>query len=658
MCGINAIFRYDGKVEPSELRAMSSAIVHRGPNEAGFSVINNGRVGLASVRLSIIDIENGLQPIYNEDQSLTLVFNGEIYDYDKHRNELLEKGHRFRTDSDTEVIIHLYEEYGISLLEKINGEFAFTLWDDKKKELYAVRDRFGVKPLFYHSNNNEVLFSSEVKGILALDKLERKMSAEYITGTFMTLYSKSHSIIEGIRCIKPGHYAVINKDRSFREIKYWSPRFDIDESISFSQAKEGIRQLLTKSVRRRMIADVPVAVYLSGGIDSTLVCAIMAKHNQKLRAFNIGFTDPVYDESAIAKETAEFYGADFLNIKCGMEDLAEGFEKTLYHNEAVIVNPHSIAKQLLSAEVHRSAYKVCITGEGGDEYFAGYPYFRMEHIWRMLLGTGNEPDRGRQLLKEFCEKEAASEYAMWENSDTWDKYRDMLGYPSFIYNRAMGSYELMTQVLNKEALGISEEHNPENLLRKNYDFDYIKTLHPLNASRCISLNQLNSYMIPLLGDRVEMANSVEGRLPYLDRELVEFAGKLPPQYLLKTDQLREKYVLREAFESDLPPHIRKGKKHTFLSPNWDCFLQTKKGQELREDLLSNSAIRKTNIFDPKNSRKISLSREALDESNPLRRRLDIPMGIMLSLQMLHRLFIENKVSLNPDFEMVDRSPEA
>ncbi|WP_082394907.1 asparagine synthase (glutamine-hydrolyzing) [Ruminiclostridium josui] len=574
-------------------------MVHRGPDEAGFCIVNGGRVGLANLRLSIIDIKNGHQPMYNEDQSVALVYNGEIYDIEECRQNLIKKGHRFITRSDTEVIVHLYEEYGMDFLDKINGEFAFILWDERKKTMYAGRDRHGIKPLFYHVNSNEFVFSSEIKGILSLDRIERKISPDYVMSTCITLYSPTDTFIDGIKSIRPGHYLEISDEYGLREKCYWKPRFNTDNSISFSEAKEGVQHYLVNAVRRRMIADVPVVVYLSGGVDSTLLCGIMAKLNQKLKAFNIGFNEAIYDESGIAEETAKFYNVDFQSVHCSMEMLADSFEKNLYHNEAVIVNPHSIAKQLLSAHVHQSGYKVCITGEGGDEYFGGYPYFRLEQIWRMLLSDSDTAKKGLKFLEEFKVKEAPTEFAMWDHNDKWNQNSSFVGYHSFFANRAIGAYEMFHKILDTEALGITSAQQPGNLIRRNYDFEYLRELHPFNASRFISLNQLYTYMIPLLGDRIEMANSVEGRLPYLDRDLAAFVSKLHPKYLLQMDNLREKHVLREAFNTELPPHIRKGKKHTFLSPNWDSFLATSRGHELEEELLSVDAIKRTGIFTEK-----------------------------------------------------------
>lgn len=657
MCGINSLYKIHGVVDPTDLRRMSSAIVHRGPDEAGFCIVNGGRVGLANLRLSIRDIKNGHQPMYNEDQSIALVYNGEIYDIEGYRQDLINKGHRFITRSDTEVIVHLYEEYGMDFLDKINGEFAFILWDDRRKIMYAGRDRHGIKPLFYHVNGNEVVFSSEIKGILALDRIERKISPDYVMSTCTTLYSPTDTFIDGIKSIRPGHYLVINDESDLRETCYWKPRFNTDNNISFSEAKEGVQHYLVNAVRRRMISDVPVVVYLSGGVDSTLLCGIMAKLNQKLKAFNIGFNEPVYDESGIAEETAKFYNVDFLSVRCSMEMLADSFEKNLYHNEAVIVNPHSIAKQLLSSHVHQSGYKVCITGEGGDEYFGGYPYFRLEQIWRMLSSGTEAAEKGLNFLEGFRIKEAPTEFVMWDHNDKWDQNNNFAGYHSFFANRAIGAYEMFHKILDTEALGITSAQQPENLIRRNYDFEYLKELHPFNASRFISLNQLYSYMIPLLGDRIEMANSVEGRLPFLDRDLVEFVAKLPPKHLLQMENLREKHVLREAFDTELPPHIRKGKKHTFLSPNWDSFLATSRGRDFEEELLSADALKRTGIFHRKNSKYITLARKTLSPDDPIKKRVDLTIGVMLSLQMLHHLFIENKVYSNPEFNMVDRSPK-
>lgn len=655
MCGINGILKKDGCVEEEEIRRMSSCITHRGPDEAGFMLSRDRRCGISNLRLSIMDIKNGQQPMYNEDYSVAIVFNGEVYDIKEHKKNLEAKGHIVKTNCDTEILVHMYEEYGMDFLNKINGEYAFIIWDERKKMMYAGRDCFGIKPLFYYTNGQELLMSSEIKAILSLNRVEKKVSPYYILSTFTTMYSQSDTLIRDVYAIKPGHYIEITPDCKIKEIQYWRPDFTQDNSISFEEAKEGVRHYFEKAVKRRLVADVPVAVYLSGGVDSTLVCGTMAKYQKDLKAFNIGFTEGMYDESSFARKTAEFYGVDFSSMKCSLDMMADKLEKTVYHTESVISNPHCIAKNMLSEFVHNNGYKVCMTGEGSDEFFAGYPYFKLEHIWRESLQKDADPVEIQKKLEAYYKAEQSSEFVMWDREGIDRDKNTFLNYPNYFYHRANGSYDLLRALFNREYFGDALDNSIEDIFNRNFDAPYIKSLTPLEASRYIALNQLYAYIIPFLGDRAEMANSVEARVPFLDREFVEFASKLPSEYLLNTiDGFKEKYVLRKAFDDMMPPHMKERKKHTFLSPGWHNLMDTKQGISLKEEYFCNRALRSNDVFNYENVRQVTLCREAFGDDDYRTKKLDTPTGMILSLQILDKLFIKSEIPKNDEFEMVNR----
>ncbi len=657
MCGINAIYKFNGNiVNPEDLRKMSSSLSHRGPDESGFAILNQGSIGFSHVRLSIIDIGTGQQPMFNEDYSIAITYNGEVYDYQDYRKDLIKRGHKFRSKSDTEVIIHLYEEYGMDFLKRLNGEFAFVLWDGSKKKLIAVKDRSGIKPLFYHVNSNEIVFSSECKGIFALDRMERRLSTKYITGAFMGSYPKANSPFDGIHCLHPGHYMTVDFNGVHKEKQYWSQNYKVDNNMSFEKAKEGVRFLFRQAVKRRMVADVPVGVYLSGGVDSTLVCAMVANHGGRFKTYNIGFDNTVFDESSIAEKTAKELGADFETINCNVDKLAEGFEKTIYHTELALVNPHAIGKQLLSELINSQDRKVCITGEGADEIFAGYPYFKLERIWDLILSGGQAAKYGNELWEKFTKLEYRSEGLLWNRKEDWKNGNYLFGYPCFSQYRAQDFSPLVSMAFNTESLKIKYEHDPYQQFIKNNDSKTLKKLHPTNATRLMALNQLYSYIIPVLGDRVEMANSVECRTPFLDRDLIEFMGTVPPEYLINIEQLREKYVLHEAFKDDLPNSMRKDHKHPFLAPGWDSFITTKKGNELYNHFFSEDMLNKTQIFDPQMALQLKTVWENAPDNSETKKELNTMMGSALSLQMIDHLFIQNKIKVDPDFHMEDRSP--
>src|SRR5258706_14738070 len=599
MCGINMILRKDGSpAEREDITRMCSAIGHRGPDGAGYVLLDRGALAFGHVRLSIIDLQEGDQPLYNEDGAICITFNGEIYDYKQLREELIEQGHRFRTHSDTEVIVHLYEQHGMEFIHRLNGEFAFIIWDGRARRLVAARDRCGVKPLFYWETEKEILISSEVKGIFALNRVPRNINPDYMIGPLLGVFPRAISAFEGICNLRPGHFLIVEPEHRSREVSYWQPTFNTNPAISFNDAKDEVRRLFTRAVERRMVADVPVGAYLSGGLDSTLVCGLTAARTSKLKAFSVGFGKTIYDETDAARQTAAHYGAQFEAIDCSNEVLAENFLKTIFHIEQPIANPNSIAKQVLSRLVHSKGYKVCLTGEGSDEVFGGYAYFKLERIWRMLLAGGERARQGSELWKRFKKLETPSEGILWSRSNHWRKLELVFGYPSFQQMRAVDTSRGMNWLLTPEVVERASYSTPYDYFLSEFPPEQLSQLDPFNAAKLITFNQLVSYIIPCLGDRVEMANSVECRTAFLDRDLVDFASTVEPSNFMDIGHLMEKLLLRAAFADLLPPGVAGTHKYPFLSPNWFSFSLTVEGSQLFHELLSPERLRATGLFRP------------------------------------------------------------
>jgi asparagine synthase (glutamine-hydrolysing) len=662
VCGISAIYRRDrARPEAEDIRRMCSAIAHRGPDGAGFARMGGGSALLGHVRLSIIDVAGGAQPIFNEDRSVAIVANGEVYDYDAHRERLVEAGHTFRTHSDTEVIVHLYEEHGLSFLEKLNGEFAFVLFDNRTQRLIAARDRMGVKPLFYSVLGRELLIGSEAKGILALDRVPRALSPDYLLGTLLGAFPYGVSAFEGIRSLTPGHYVVATEHDVGPEVPYWVPAFETHEAMPFEDAKARVRSLFVAAVKRRMVADVPVGTYLSGGLDSSLVCATMAALGagvgQPFKAFNVGFGDPRYDESDLARKTAEHFGASFETVPCGVEAMAEGYEQALYHIEMALVNPGAIAKQMLSRMVHGQDYKVCITGEGADEVFGGYPYFKQEAIWRMLLDPERR-DEGERLWTRFTDEERHTEGALWHRGRSWKTETHWFDYPSFHQMRLRESSRRTPRILSKSVIAAASAATPDQLFLRNHDPAGMRALHPFNATKLVAFSQLANYIIPTLGDRVEMANSVECRTPFLDRDLVDFVGSVPPAYLLNAPALREKYLLREAFAGTLPDFVSNERKKPFMGDSWQTFVRTKRGAQIFGDYCSWNAVKRAGAFNPTAVPMLRALWKVAPEGSATWKKLDILAGLIMGAQCLHARFVEGRVESRADFAMEDRTPPA
>jgi asparagine synthase (glutamine-hydrolysing) len=654
MCGISAIFRKDSssRVDPEELRSMSSVISHRGPDDAGFAMLDRGRLGLAQVRLSILDHGMGMQPMFSADGVLTIVFNGEIYDHESHRQSLLKDGHRLRTHSDTEVILGLYERHGLDLFSHLNGEFAFLLWDSRKRRLLAARDRFGVKPLQYLENGNEYIFCSEAKGILSLPRVERSVSPHYLIGPWMGAFRNDITPFSGISHIKPGHFLLIDHQGEKQETRYWRNEYSSDSKMSFEEAKEGVAYHLRAAVKRRMVADVPVATYLSGGIDSALVCGIMAQEGTKRpSAFNLSFAHSIYDESTQATQIAGHFGAELEIVPCSNSDIARNLTATLYHTEVPLTNPSAAGKFVLSRALRDAGHKVSITGEGADEIFAGYANYKLETLWRMSLDPTQNPDELRQLQSRFFEIDTRSEGILWNRSNRWKKLIPLFGFPSFFQQRSAESEKIGRIIFNRGFMPRTSEMSPLYTMATHFDLNWLQSLDPIQASLVLAQSQLHQIVIPTMGDRVEMAHSIEGRTPFLDRDLVEFASKIPPRFFIDMKTLHEKHVLREAFKDFVPPFMRKEHKNPFFSPDWMSIYATPEGKELFHAHYSAPALEKAGIFRPFVLTSVLALMSRLPSGSQLRKRLNLLVGHSFTLQILHDQLIAKRPQGAPGFSM-------
>lgn len=651
MCGINAIYRNDSKPADVEaLKMMASTLSHRGPDGAGYAVLANGRVAFAHTRLSIIDLKSGDQPLYNEDGSLCITFNGEIYDYKKHREELEGLGHKFRTHSDTEVLLHLYEEFGFEFLNRVNGEYAFVIWDDRKRTLVAAVDPFGVKPLHYSIQGNETLFASEAKAILARPGFAREIDPDFIIGPLFGVFPDGLCFFKNIRALPAGHMLLIDEHGKMTERPHWVPRFNTDSKIDFESAKSEIRKLTTKAVERRMVADVPVANYLSGGLDSTLVCGLMSQRTSHLKSFNVGFGGTIFDESQLANRIAKHFNAKFETFDCNSTLMAENLPATLYHLERPIVNSNSVGKFLLSRLANSQGYKVVLTGEGADEIFGGYPYFKLEKIWRLK-------DRKLQnaLWSRFQKMEKRSEGMLWQKGARWRSILPMFGYPNVQQVRVDETSEYIDEMLQPDVWLRSTYRTPAEFFEKQRRHLNPSSLDPFNASRYLSFSQLSSYIIPTLGDRTEMAHSIEGRTPFLDRDLVEYALTVPPEHFMRIEDLREKHLLKEAFHDLLPEFLQREHKHPFSAPSWKTMFQTSKGREIYNDYLSNKNLEETGIFNPKFVRLMKIIWTLAPSSLTLWRQIDISMGLFASTLILLREMTQRPLKSNNFPLIVDRT---
>jgi len=560
MCGIVAIYDKTGFDNSSDCERGLHTLAHRGPDAHRRWRSPCGMICLGHARLSIIDLTTGDQPLTNEDGSIHCIVNGEFYDFERIRSELETRGHQFRTNSDSEILIHLYEDLGTACLQHLRGEFSFILWDANRRLLMAARDRFGIKPLYYATAASRLLLASEVKALHAAG-LPAEWDEQGFLESFASIFSPSPTLFRGVAAIPAGHY-LLARGTSFSLHKYWDFDFPLEENLPArpdEEYAEELHSILDEAVRLRLRADVPVGCYLSGGIDSSSVLALMTRHTtQPVRAFSLSFDHPLYDEEAIARETAQAMGSHLTVIPADHSTIAADMSDALWHNENLFRNAGCAALFGLSRAVRNAGYRVVLTGEGSDEIFAGYAGVRQD---AMRHGGGNY---SRAAIEKLRASSVTSGGIMFTGEAVTPvaDYIERIGYfPSFLEAHKVRldrfrpiitipyeTDELLTRILNR--LDVGGQLNGRHVLNKSLYLGAYTTLQ--------------GYTLSALGDRVQMAHSVEARLPFLDHHLVEFTRKLP--VTMKLRGITEKFVLREAMKPVLPAAIYRRPKHPFFAP--------------------------------------------------------------------------------------------
>ena len=561
MCGILAAYGEGVVKSVDAIHRGLKVLHHRGPDATKIWQSRAGQVILGHNRLSIIDLSTGDQPLANEDQTLHVVVNGEFYGFEQIRNDLTARGHCFRTKTDSEILLHLYEEYGVECVHQLRGEYSFVLWDERQQILFAARDRFGIKPLFYSQTKDGLLFASEVKALHASGVTPAWDEEGFLETFALTGNPLGRTHFRDVRSIPPAHYLVA-KSGNVSTHKYWDFDYSEERSIPVLDEHEYAERFLAvldEAVRLRMRADVPVGCYLSGGIDSCSVLALMARHSPSpVRAFSLAFEDRAYDESPIAKEMAQRAGAEFTTIPVTQASLAEDFSDAVWHGETFLANAHSVAKFALSRAVHNAGYKVVLTGEGSDEILAGYPHFRLD-LSRHCSGT-----EGAALQASLAASNTVSRGLLLADDDVPPSpvFLKRLGYvPAWIEARASFLHKLRPTL--PASFQSCQLH--EVLLSQLDVAGQMSGRHVVNQSLYLwNKTTLPGYILTVLGDRMEMSHSVEGRVPFLDHHVVEFTRSLPVTQ--KIHGTTEKFVLREAMRPLLTKTVYERQKHPFLAP--------------------------------------------------------------------------------------------
>jgi asparagine synthase (glutamine-hydrolysing) len=569
MCGIVAFFSRRLPVSEASLRRATQRLEHRGPDRQRYWISHDKRAALGHARLSIIDLTTGDQPIASEDGRARIVVNGEFYGYEAIQRELEQSGHRLGTRSDSEIALHLYEELGAQCLHRLRGEFAFVVWDETNRTMFAARDRFGIKPLFYAFHEETLYLASEVKALFAAG-VPAKWDAESVYHSVEYGGHQTRTLFDGVFQVPPGHY-LIATDRHIQVSKYWdfnypkangaiSPRSDADYAAEF-------RHALEEAVRMRLRADVPVGCYLSGGLDSCAVLGLAAKHYPgSIRAFTLTFDRAEYDEGEIAREMAAKAGADFFPIPIRQDDLADHFADAIAQSESLCFNAHGVAKYLLSRAVRNAGYKVVLTGEGSDEILGGYPHFRRDML--LYNAQGQDPKVVARLLRELAERNPVSRGLLLPDGDAGPlrRVKKLLGFvPSWIEAFSARSWK-MRAVYSESFLKQFGEREGFTPFLSDVDVrGQLAGRDPLHKSLYMwAKTTLPGYILTMLGDRMEMAHSIEGRVPFLDHHLVEVIRSQPVNQ--KVRGITEKYVLREAARDVITDTVYRRQKHPFLSP--------------------------------------------------------------------------------------------
>ncbi len=601
MCGIAGIFNLRDGVPPSrtELEGMIHAVHHRGPD--GYGYYTHDRVGLAHARLSIIDLAGGDQPIHNEDQSVQVVFNGEIFNYVELTEQLKKQGHRFYTHSDTEVIVHLYEEYAEGFVEHLNGQFAIALWDSNKQKLVLARDRTGIRPLFTIETTDRLYFASEVKSLFAHPAIPREINLTALQEVF-TFWTTlpPHSLFESVEMVPPGHLMVIENGTK-RLSRYWDwsyPNEGIDNTKSVADWSEELKALMIDSVRLQLRSDVPVGAYLSGGLDSSVLTSLIKNFTDTpLRTFSIGFEDEEFDESGFQQDLVDYLGTNHTHVLCKRSDIGAAFPRVISHTESAIVRTAPTPLMLLSAAVREAGYKVVLTGEGADEVFGGYDIFKEAKVRRFWSHAPDSQWRPLILQRLYPYLKHSPTASGDFSKRFFQQGMEHLDKPYFAHIPRWATTQRIMQFFSEEARAA---------VKQPVDFETINRIlpsginawKPLNRDQYIEANTLLSgYLLSSQGDRVAMANSIEGRYPFLDHRVIEFAATLPSRY--KIMGLNEKYIVKQTMQGLIPESIRRRSKQPYRAPDSQSFFHEGKPLEYVDYLLSEERIRKAGYYNPK-----------------------------------------------------------
>lgn len=646
MCGIAGIIDLSGANRPAPLgaiHAMADAIYHRGPDEDGFLELPG--LAFASRRLSIVGLADGRQPIHNEDGTVSVVFNGELFDYPEMRAELEGRGHRFATHCDTELIPHRWEDDQEEFFPRLRGQFAFALWDSRRRRIILARDRFGICPLYWTKQGDWLLFGSEIKALLASGMVEAKPDPLGINHLF-TFYALPGpaTCFASVQLLPPGHYLRIQLGANgeagqVSERIYWEMDFpdrgQEDYSSSGRQLVDRLEETLLGAVTRRLRADVPVVSYISGGVDSSVVVAL-ASHvrGEPIPTFTIRITRPDLDESERAARVARHIGVDPVVVTCGQEEVLRNYAALIRAAEGPVIDTSCAALLMLAREVHARGYKVALTGEGADEWMAGYPWHKFHRLisWLDIIPGLQLSQWMRRLVMPLTGAARSS-------------WRYLLRAQAAVggHNAWLDIYGIMSmsklRFFSPAMMQLVEDRSPYEDV--GFNLERMRRWNPLNRELAIGARiQLAGLLLNAKGDRVAMNSSVETRYPFLDEEVFAFLATVPPRWKLRG--LRDKALLRVLAERWIPRAIARRPKAMFRAP-FDSF-QLEQGPEYVGELLSTESLRRTGYFQPDAVEHWRKSFGQLRRFSPQRASIEMGLVGVLATQLWHHTFIEGSLA--------------
>jgi asparagine synthase (glutamine-hydrolysing) len=638
MCGIVGTLNLgkQNPIEEASLRQMLGMIRHRGPDEFGIYIDSD--VGLGSARLSIIDLVGGQQPITNEDKTLWMVFNGEIYNYIELRAELKARGHRFTTNTDTEVVLHLYEDYGPACLDHLNGPFAIAIWDSQRHVLFMARDRVGIRPLFYTQRDGALIFGSEIKALLADPRLSAEIDPISLDQVF-TFWSplSPRTIFRDIFEVPPGHYMIAQYGH-VQISRYWGLSFPAGSSTTqtLDEAAEELRTLLIEATRLRLRADVPVGAYLSGGLDSSTTTALIKSHTDShLETFSIAFSDPAFDESAHQQRMAQFLGTDHHVVYCDYADIGRVFPDVIWHTEMPMVRTAPAPLFLLSKLVNQHNLKVVLTGEGADEFLGGYNIYKEAKVRRFWAKNPESAIRPLLLQRLYPYVANLSSGGSAYLTAFFKERLTDLDAPDYSHAIRWRNTARLKRFFSSEikaALAGTNGPPIESVSLDEAFFDW----EPLAQAQYLEITIfLSQYLLSAQGDRVAMAHSVEGRMPFLDHHVIEFCNRLPPNFKLRG--LQEKYLLKRAVAHLLPEETWRRTKRPYRAPIHRSFFN-EFTPDYVQDLLSPKDIEKRGLFNPRAATQLI---KKMERGIPLGESDDMALVGILSAQLVHQLFVDD-----------------